>query len=338
MSSLKEIAADLGVSHALVSRVLNNRMGTTRVSAATRERILLRAKELDYQPSPLALALKNGRKGVVGIFLHGVGEAGSDLSLNFVQAAGKALVDAGINLWLRFFLHDAEFHDACNEKLMRRIDGLIVAGWGHASLVEKLIDLERRGLHVVSACHGFQTPENFTNFWVDGHQQCYLTTKHLLECGCRKIAHFHNQNQEQRYEGYLRALTDFGVPRCDSLVVSGPEKGGLAAEAGKEYMRKLLESGVEFDGIVAQSDAQAAGALIHLANLGIPRDRWPRITGVDNSPVASRYSLTPLTSASAEMEECARLAVAAIASKMEGKSVASKLVQPHLFIRESTVR
>ena len=61
MPSLKSIAAELGVSYTLVSKVLSGRMCSTGVSAATREAILKKAEEVHYQPNHLAVALKRGK-------------------------------------------------------------------------------------------------------------------------------------------------------------------------------------------------------------------------------------------------------------------------------------
>ncbi|MFV0337024.1 MAG: LacI family DNA-binding transcriptional regulator [Chthoniobacterales bacterium] len=332
MSSLKQIAADLGVSHALVSRVLNNRMGTSRVSEKTRQAILRHAKELDYQPNPLAIALKKGRKGVVGVFLHSVGVEGSDLSTDFIKAVSASLSDAGINLWLQFFENAQEFHKACNSKLLRRVDGLIVAGISHQELFQRLADLVKNDLKVATAC--FQVGKNFSvpNFVVDQLAQCRLTTQHLLEIGCRRIAHFHLS--PHRYNGYLQAHTAARLTPDKKLMIPSDD---YTSDAGRECMEKLLASGVQFDGICAESDAQAVGALQHLLDIGMPKSKWPKITGVDNSPIASEYGPIPITSVTAEMATCARMAVEAILQQMEGKPVESCQIPPRLVIRQSTV-
>ncbi len=335
MSSLKSIAADIGVSHVLVSRVLNNRMGTTRVSEKTREAILRRAQELDYQPNPLALALKQGRRGVIGLFVHGVGAPGSDLNVDFILSATQKASDMRMNLWLQFFEHDDEFISACNSKLLRKIDGLIVAGISHPQLTKKLNEMESQGLPVVSACHKDPEVRDFVNFQVDATAQCYLTTAHLIEIGCRRIAHFNvGASWPFRQQGYEKAHLEMGLLVDKRLIF--PSKN-YNAKAGYESMALLVESGETFDGLVAQSDAQAVGALHYLLERGWPRERWPKITGVDNSPIAQFYSPVPLTSVTAEMATCARLALGALEQKFKREPVESHLVPPQLVIRQSTV-
>lgn len=333
MASLKEIAKDVGVSHALVSRVLSNRMGTTRVSEKTRQRILDRAKELNYTPNPLAVALKRGRKGAVGVFLHGVGIPGSEMSLKFIQSAGKALSANGYNLWMQFFEKKEEFLAACNEELMSKVDGLILAGLAHEELSENVIEIEKRGLPIVLSCHGNMEKFGLTNFQVDAEQQSYLTTKHLLECGCKEVAHFFSM--PLRYRGYIRAHEEMGIMPKDQLTV--PTRG-YQTQSGHDATAHLFDNNIKFDGISAQSDGQAAGVYHYMVEQGISRENWPLVTGIDDSPIAHDFSLIKLTSATAEMERCAELAVKAVHNKIESQPVEEQHVEPRLMIRESTSR
>lgn len=331
MASLKQIAADIGVSHALVSRVLNNNMGTTRVSPKTRDAILARARELDYEPNPLAVALKKGRKGAVGVFLHTVGVEGSELGTRFLESAGRLLSQSGHNLWVQFFTNDEDFRRACEVKLHRKIDGLIIAGKAHWELADILAKMEEQGLPVIGACHGSMKTPGFVNFQVHELAQCYLTTQHLLELGCRKLVHL--SVSPQRREGFVRAHREAALEPGRIL-----EAANYTAEAGEQCMRQLHKAGVEgCDGIIAQSDAQAAGVLRYLSQQGLPRAQWPKVTGVDNSPIARNYCAIPLTTVSAEMETCARMAVESIMARLEGQPVESRQIQPRIIIRESTV-
>jgi len=62
--TLKDIARDLGVSTVTVSKVLR---GQTDIGHKTRERVLKRMQELNYQPNMLARALAGGRSHAVGL-------------------------------------------------------------------------------------------------------------------------------------------------------------------------------------------------------------------------------------------------------------------------------
>ena len=61
---LKDIARDLGVSLVTVSKVLR---GNSDIGEVTRQRVLKRMKELNYQPNMMARGLASGRTHTVGL-------------------------------------------------------------------------------------------------------------------------------------------------------------------------------------------------------------------------------------------------------------------------------
>ena len=76
--TIKDIAREAGVSIALVSFVMNNRIGAKgkqkyRVSPATQERIREVAARMNYQPSSAARMLRQGRTRVIGVILSDLG-------------------------------------------------------------------------------------------------------------------------------------------------------------------------------------------------------------------------------------------------------------------------
>ena len=64
MTSIKDVAREVGMSTATVSRALR---GLPRVSEETRTRVLEAARRLDYVASPHASSLASGRTRAVGV-------------------------------------------------------------------------------------------------------------------------------------------------------------------------------------------------------------------------------------------------------------------------------
>src|SRR5262249_19900345 len=58
--TLKTVADYLGLTPGTISAVLNNTPGAGRIPQSTKDRILAAARELNYQPNPLARALRTG--------------------------------------------------------------------------------------------------------------------------------------------------------------------------------------------------------------------------------------------------------------------------------------
>ena len=58
--TLRTVADHLGLTPGTISAVLNDTPGAARIPATTKSRIMAAARELNYQPNPLARALRSG--------------------------------------------------------------------------------------------------------------------------------------------------------------------------------------------------------------------------------------------------------------------------------------
>ena len=59
--TLKTVATHLGLTPGTISAVLNNALASKRIPQPTKDRIFAAARELNYQPNPLARALRTGK-------------------------------------------------------------------------------------------------------------------------------------------------------------------------------------------------------------------------------------------------------------------------------------
>lgn len=333
MVSLKRIAAELDVSYSLVSKVLNGRLGTTGVSEATRDAIQKKAKELNYVPNRLAVALKAGRRGVVGIFFHHMGIPGSDVSDRLLKGLVDGLEQGSSRMWLRYFTTDSEFLDACDARLQSEVDGLIVAGVYHSGLNERLRELERLGVPVVTMFNDEPSPaadNPVTRVQVSYFSHGYAPTRHLLDSGCRRLACL--DTIESRTKGFLQAHKDAKVRVDRSLVI--PSKKFLK-EDGRKAAKALLAAGLPVDGIVCQSDAQANGVICELILKGVKVPEQVKVTGVDNSPLAEEC-IVPITSMTSEVRKAGLKSVELLFQRIEGRKVKSIMIEPRLVARNST--
>lgn len=332
MSTLKIIAKELGISYTLVSKVLSGKMGTTGASAATKALIINKAQELDYQPNQFAVALKSGRKNVIGVFMHVLGVPGSDLSQQFITSICDVFNESGHRIWLRFFNRDEEFLIACDSKLKRSVDGLIVGGIMHQGIMSNLLEIENNGLPIVTAFGRKGSHQLKNSVTVDSELQGFLPALHLLEKGCRRLVHFNTI--PERYKGFRRAHEEMGIPIDESLVIP---TDSFYLEDGERSTRTLLKKGgKKFDGIVAASDAQACGAYRILSSQGIRVPEDVKLTGVDNSPLAETC-IVPITSVTAEMKQCGMLAARILLSCLDKQPPQAETLAPQLVVRASSM-
>lgn len=337
-TSLKDIAQELGVSYSLVSKVMGGRMGNTRARPEVIAAIQAKASEMQYQPHPLASALKRGRKGAVGVFIHPVGEEGTEIAASLLRGISAGLDEHRMRLWLRFYGNDGEAVKHLNNRAQIEMDGLIVVGVVHKGTLEAVAELHEAGMPVVTVLESNEVPRVLPNVISDVEKQGFLATEHLLQAGCRRLAHivktpYPDPEASGRYRGFLAAHRAAGVVPDAALMFRAPDFKLCSGEAA---VRKWLGEGLSFDGIVAQSDHQAIGAVHELLRRGLRVPEQVKVTGIDDSPLclASPVSLTSVTG---EWVEVGRRAAEMIAGEIDTKVQATSLViPPRLVVRNSS--
>lgn len=99
--TLKTLADHLGFTPGTISAVLNDTPGARRIPQATKDRITAAARAMNYQPNPLARALRSGQAVARSEFdigsTHGalvIMDAGNFmLAMNAIQQAGLRVPD-----------------------------------------------------------------------------------------------------------------------------------------------------------------------------------------------------------------------------------------------------
>jgi LacI family transcriptional regulator len=269
VATMKDIARSLGVSVVTVSKVLRNHSD---ISAETRKRVLLRMKELNYQPNPAARALVTGRTNLIGLIVP-------DLLHPFFAQVAK-----GISGQLRtqeYSMIIASSEDDPNleqreidQMLARRVDALILAST--QSSRESLRRVEERKIPCVLLDR--RIPGVSASFvGNDDVMAGSLATTHLIEAGCRTIAHLGGSDVStatDRQTGYCMALVKGGLSLPTEYIVrygSGDDSGDAAGYKG---MKRLLALNPKPDGVFCCNDPIAMGAMraILEAGLRIPED------------------------------------------------------------------
>jgi len=234
-------------------------------------------------------------------------------------------------LWLSFYQTDSEFLQRFTKTARAEIDGLLVAGVFHPRLVRLYQAVEKNGIPVVTMFMNASLNPDGVNVFCDDFQIGYLPTRHLLERGCRRIAHI--RSLDIRYQGYVKALQEFGLQEDPALVYTAIQRFNV--DAGRESVQHWIANGVAFDGLVAESDHQAFGAVTELLKQGrrVPED--VKVFGVDDSPVCA-LSPVPLSSVSQQVEEIGCQAVNTIMKRINHEQTESLTIQPVLRLRASS--
>ena len=332
---MKDIARDLGVSVVTVSKVLRNHAD---ISEETRERVLKRMKELDYRPNLAARALVTGKTHIIGLVVP-------DLVHSFFSQVAKGLSTVlrkkGYGLIISSSEEDAELErEEVDQMLARRVDAIIVASSQRS--VETFRRIEEQRTPYVLLDRKFEgLPANFVG--VDDEAVGELATEHLIEAGCRLIAHIGGQDVSTavgRREGYCRALARHGIEVPPLYVVSQPHGDDDGDSTGYRVMLNLLQLTPRPDGVFCFNDPMALGAMKAIIESGLRVPEDVAIVGCGNVRY-SDFLRVPLTSVDQDCEaigeRAGKLALGLIESKIALKPK-SVLLEPRLVVRQSSMR
>ena len=327
---LKDIARDLNVSVMTVSKVVR---GCADVGAETRSRVLARIKELNYQPNWVARSLAARRTFMIGLIVP-------DLMHSFFAEIAK-----GVSATLRPLGYDVVI---CNSEedgavessevdrlLARQVDGLLIASAQAPASLELFERIEARGVPYVLLDRRF-AGANASYVGADDEAIGRLATRHLIERGCRRIAHIAGPPLTPgvgRLKGYQDALAEAGLAVSDCSVVQATddESGYLAA-------RRLLGLEPRPDAIFGYNDPTAAGALKAILEAGIAIPQEIKVIGVGNVHYSDllRVPLSTIDQSSTAIgRQAADMLVKSIGSKRK-RPARTVLIDPILIPREST--
>ncbi len=331
--TLQDIANDLRVSVVTVSKVLRNQGP---ISAATRKRVLQRAKELGYQTNWTARSLATGRTYTIGLLLP-------DFTHPFFAEIAKAVAEAirphDYHLIISYFEEDPELErNEANSLVARQVDGLIIASAqspGNRDLFENIRKRKIPFVLIDRPIAGVQA-----SFVGVNHEEIgKLATSHLVAQGCRRIAHLRGPAlgiAAARLAGYRRTLEKHKLTVPSGYVV----EASYEDSTGYKAMQKLLRKNPIPDGVFCYNDPVAIGAMnaILEAGLSIPRDI--AVVGAGNVHYSDVLTV-PLTTIDQETRQIGRrsaeLLLEQIASKntMRPKKI---WIAPKLVVRKSSQR
>ena len=327
MASIMEVAERAGVSVATVSRVINR---NCKVRPETEASVREAMEYYRYSPNFSARNLRRMETKTVLVIM-------STIVNPFLAKIVKAIEDVGIEKGYHTMICTTYVDPVREEVYMELLrkhfaDGAILIG-------TKLKATELRKLtQQVSLvqCSEFIPNLLIPYVTIDNRQAAYDATAHLVERGCKRIVHITVDNgsssSELRLEGYRNALKDAGLSFDPKLIVNG----NYGYRNALSLMREFIKSGVTFDGVFANSDRMAAGA-IHAAEeagLSVPDD--VAVVGFDNTDVS--YLVKPkITSVSQSGKEMGEATAQILWKMIEGKEVCQQIILPHkLIVREST--
>ncbi|NVJ85287.1 MAG: LacI family DNA-binding transcriptional regulator [Algoriphagus sp.] len=267
--TLKDIARELGISVSTASRALNSYPG---ISEETIQMVQEFAKKHNYVPNSIAVNFRKNKTMTIGMV---VPEVVHYYFSSIISGALQAANLKGYRLLISQTQEKAEQElHACHGMLAGNVDGLLISISNETSDVSHLQEFLDEGKPVVQFdkySDQLTTPKVIT----DDFQSAYRAVKHLIDQGCKKIAHINGleqvQNSKDRLGGYLKVLSDHNLEQNPEWI---PHCQDISEAEGYAYAKQLMESSNPPDAIFCITDLVALGVMNYLrdAKIRVPEE------------------------------------------------------------------
>jgi LacI family transcriptional regulator len=338
--TIKDIARELGISPSTVSRALKDHPD---ISKETKKAVNELAEKLNYQPNIVALNLRTKKTNTIGVIIPEVVHFFFSTVISGIQ---DVAYEAGYNVILAQSNESLEREKMDVKALFNsRVDGMLISISRETTQYEHLDSIIARGVPVVFYDRLLPGKE-LSHVIVDDYIGAKEAVDHLIDQGCKRIAHLQSSPMlklaKDRLQGHLDALKENNLTFPDGYLQhcnTGSLEDGLTA------MEKLLAMKERPDGIFANNDVLAMGAIraIKKAGLRVPQDI--AVVGFSNWFYSSIME-PPLSSVDQPGflmgQEAARLLIRQIKIKdKDDEAVIApevKILKTKLIIRESSKR
>ena len=299
-ATLADVARLAGVSAKTVSRVMSD---DAKVSAQTRERVLVSAKRLRFRPNQLARGLRRG--GVSNTVAFVIGDLHNPFYMSTAAGVERELAERGLTMILAT-TDDSPGSEAVvvDALLAQRVRALLIVPIaedqsyleGERQLGTAVVSVDRPANNLVSDSVVLQNREGTA-----------AAVKSLLAIGHRRIGFVCSPRQlythQERLLGYRHALLEAGITdsaRWERLEeVDGPST--------EESIRDLLAMDEPPTAIITGNNRASAGAVREL----LTRRRDIAFIGFDDFELADALGISVIAYDAMELgRQAARLALA----------------------------
>lgn len=333
--TMKDIARDLGVSIATVSRALRD---SPRISPAQKERIRTYALEHNFVPNVIGEALRYTKvmpMKVIGVIipqfthyffssiLSGIEEEASARGYRILAAQSNEQYEREVQI--------------CQSFYKNKVCGIIVSQAKDTTCYDHFNKLLDKGVPLVfydRICTGV----NCSRVVVDDYTGAFNAVSYLIQTGCKRIAFYSSpmklEISKNRYNGYKDALRKHGFPLIEDLVRQCDNR-----DDAERITPELLEREDRPDGFFAVNDNTAVGILYTAKRMGLKVPEEVSVCGFTNDTHA--VSCDPqLTSVEQRGKVIGAEAASVLIGHVEGnipmEKVEKRIVRTRLVVRGTT--
>lgn len=332
--TLSVIAEELKVSKTLVSLVLNGKGNAAAINKLTQEKVISKAKELNYKPNQVARGLRTGTTNTIGLLV-------ADISNPFFARITRTIEyyaeKEGYSLIVCSSDEDQEREKRLLRMLLdRQVDGIIMTTTlnNESDLKElfpasfPLVLFDRyfvnSTINFVGVDNVMATNKAIRYFVSNGHSNIGFLT----------VSPNYISSLRDRKQGYLKALVDHGIePKLQYMIEVDYNH---IKEKNYTQIIEFLKVNKKITAVFTTNNHLAVACLeaVKELNLRIPEDI--SIITFDDLELF-RYTSPALSTIAQPLEGIGKKAVAILLDELKSHSKApqKEILQTQLIIRES---
>ncbi|HMJ68486.1 MAG TPA: LacI family DNA-binding transcriptional regulator [Cyclobacteriaceae bacterium] len=337
--TIKDIARELGISPSTVSRALKDHPD---ISAETKKAVNELAERLNYQPNIVALSLRQKKTNTIGVIIP---EIVNTFFSTVISGIEDVAYEGGYNVILAQS-NESYQREVTDMKALfnSRVDGMLLSLSRETTNFDHIESIISKGVPIVLYDRFYSNP-NLSKVIVDDYVGAKEAVLHLIEQGCKRIAHLEGAPNliisKDRLRGYQDALSESNLEIRETYTVVCPNN---SFEEGQRATQKLLSLSTPPDAIFATNDPMAMGAIMAIKEKGLTIPDDVAVVGFSNyffSQITDP-SLTSVDQPGFEMgQEAARLLIRQIEIRdkdLEDLPAETKILKTKLIIRNSSLR
>ncbi len=334
--TLKSIAKELNLSVATVSKALKDYKD---ISEDTKQKVLDYATKFKYKPNSFAQSLRSNESRIIGLIIPEI------VHHFFSNIINGVIVTARKKGYFVLVMPSEEsYEDEVNQiKLLteKNVDGILVSLSNDTINYSHIKQVISSGVPVV-LYDRISKLISASKVQIDDIQAAIKATEHLINIGCKKIAHIRGPLKPQttidRAKGYRQALQDNNMIYDKNLVYNAEK---MSYDDGYNLAEQIINEHPDIDGIFCFTDLVAMGALKKLNELGIRIPEQISIVGFSNWFITQTSSPTLTTINQPGFligQEACNILIEEIHAKRDNKPFEHKTIKipTELVIREST--
>ena len=335
--TIKDVAKMCGVGVSTVSRAINDHPD---INQETKDMIMRIIQENNYIPNNSARNLKRSDTKTIAVLIKGITNPLFNAMIDIIESETRR--KKYMFILQRVEEHENELDIAIELEKEKRLKGIIFLGGFFSQSKEKASQLDVPFVLSTVGSVGELGEQVCASVSLDDYKESYKMADYLCRLGHKKIAIITAGKEDEsigalRYQGYLKALEDQGIPVNEELVKHmSSERDQYNMATGYRLARELLAEGENFTALYCIADSLAIGACRAITEAGkkIPEDI--SVAGFDGIDVGAYYNPS-ITTIRQPVEQIAKETIDLLFNVIKKRSQHRQVVLGgELIEREST--